>query len=304
VSKYKPKELPSTGLEPPGAPAPVVRTRAQVMAEWEETKGGEQGDAPVGGAQPAAVPATRPAEPAAAPAVVMPTFVAPTAFVPPALPSPDAEPAEQLAVCERGIHGAKAQWKAKVDAANEEFIAAAGPYLCWVHEHKLYKLIKGNDGKTYRSFAKYLREQHDLSERTGYRITQTLPLLAVLRGAGYVLEDLSSRQVDALHSVRLQHGADRVVKIWKTACETKKGATPTPDELEKAKALLGITTRVDPEETPALAAAADPGAVVERAAKLLVPETVREAVRKDPARVRDLVRVLNAALTEAGVTVD
>jgi hypothetical protein len=299
VSKYKPKELPSTGLEPPAAAAPAVRTRAQVMADWE----GKRDDEPAGPEQPAAVPATRPPEPApvpaAAPAVVVPTFMAP-AFVAPALPSPDAEPAEQLAVCERGIHGAKAEWKAKVDAANEDFIAAAGPYLCWVHEHKLYKLIKANDGKTYRSFEKYLQEQHDLSRRTGYRITQTLPLLEILRGAGHAVADLSARQVDALHPVRLQHGADRVVEVWRTACATKKGAQPTPDELEKAKALLGIITRADPEETPALESTVDPGAVVERAAKLLVPATVREAVRKDPQRVRDLVLVLNAALAEVG----
>jgi hypothetical protein len=302
VSKYKPKELPSTGLEPT---SPVVRTRAQVMAEWEGKQDEERADAPVGEEQPAVVPATRSAEPVAA--VVMPTFVAPT-FAAPALPSPDAEPAEQLAVCERGIHGAKARWKSKVDAATEEFIEAVGPYLCWVHEHKLYKLIKGNDGKTYRSFAKYLQEQHDLKERTGYRITQTLPLLAILRGAGYVLEDLSSRQVDALHPVRMQYKADgaaRVIETWKTACETKKGAQPTPDELEKAKQLLGITTKADPDESVReLATATDPGAVVERAAKLLVPATVREAVRKDPERVRDLVRVLNAALDEVGVPVD
>jgi hypothetical protein len=300
VSKYKPKELPTTGLEPPGGSAPVVRTRAQVMADWE----GKKEDAPAGGESapaavdtPAGVPATRTAEASAA--VLRPAFVAPATFLAPELPDPASPVEEQLAVCERGIHGAKAEWKSRVDAANEDFLAAAGPYLCWVHEHKLYKLIKGNDGKTYRSFAKYLREQHDLSERTGYRITQTLPLLAILRGADYVLEDLSARQVDALHPVRLQHGAGSVVEVWRTACATRKNAQPTPDELEKAKALLGITTKADAEETPALAAATvDPGAVVARAAKLLVPETVREAVRKDPARVRDLVRVLSAALAE------
>ncbi|MFI5814896.1 hypothetical protein ACIA7S_28555 [Streptomyces sp. NPDC051643] len=296
MSKYKPKELPSTGLDPAEA-APVVRTRAQVMADWEE----KRDDAPAVAEQSAAVPATRPPEPVAAPAVAVPTFVAPVAFVAPALPSADAEPAEQLAVCERGIHGAKAEWKAKVDAANEDFIVAAGPYLCWVHEHKLYKLIKGNDGKTYRSFPKYLREQHDLSERTGYRITQTLPLLTILRGAGYAVADLSARQVDSLHPVRLQHGDDRVVEVWRTACATKKGAQPTPDELEKAKAIIGITTMPDPDvERLELTSLPDPGAVVERAAKLLVPATVREAVRKDPEKVRDLVRVLNAALAEVG----
>jgi hypothetical protein len=222
------------------------------------------------------------------------------------LPDPTADPVEQLAVCERGIHGAKARWKAKVDGATEEFIEDAGPFLCWVHEHKLYKLMLDNNGKLYRSFEKYLKEQHDLPRRTGYRITQTLPLLSLLRAAGYQLDDLSSRQVAVLHPVRVQHDADAVVKVWATASQTKKGPQPTPDELEKAKQLLGLSTKPDPDEEPqALPSAdADAGAAVERAAKLLVPETVREAVKKDPDRVRLLYRVLGSALTEAGLPVD
>jgi hypothetical protein len=221
------------------------------------------------------------------------------------LPDPDAEPAEQLAVCERGIHGAKARWTATIARANEDFIAEAGPYLEWMHQHKLYKLMLDNGGKPYRSFAKYLKEQHDLTERTGYRITQTIPLLRILAGAGHALPDLSARQVGVLHPVRTQHGDAAVSRVWSTAWETKKGPLPTPDELEKAKVLLGFATKPEPDdgekkELPS----ADPGAVVERATKLLVPDTVRAAVKQDPERVRQLVRVLNTALSEAGVPVD
>jgi hypothetical protein len=222
-----------------------------------------------------------------------------------ALPDPEADPADQLAVCERGIHAAKARWTAKVEGANDAFIEEAGPYLAWVHQHKLYKLMLDGSGKPYRSFAKYLKEQHDLTRRSGYRITQTIPLLKVLKDGGYPLPDLSARQVDALHPVRTQHGDDAVLRVWVAAWETKKGPLPTPEELEKAKHLLGLVTKPDAEEQAELtAAASDPGAAVERAAKLLVPATVREAVQKDPERVRSLVRVLSAALTEAGVPVD
>lgn len=218
----------------------------------------------------------------------------------------DAEPADQLAACERGIHDAKARWTAKVEGANEAFIAEAGPFLAWVHEHKLYKLMLDAAGKPYRSFAKYLKEQHDLTRRTGYRITQTIPLLDLLKAGGHPLPDLSSRQVDALHPVRTQHGADAVQRVWEAAWAVKKGPLPTPEELEKAKQLLGLTTAPEADEEAAelTATAADPGAAVERAAKILVPETLREAVKKDPDRIRGLVRVLNAALTEAGEPVE
>jgi hypothetical protein len=221
----------------------------------------------------------------------------------PALPDPDADPADQLAVCERGIHHAKARWKEKVDGATEAFIDEAGPFLAWVHENKLYKLMLDGTGRPYRSFAKYLKERHDLSRRTGYRITQTIPLLNLLKKSNVSLPDLSARQVDALHPVRVQHGPVAVLKVWWTASETKKGPLPTPEELEKAKQLLGLSTKPDPDEEAAELAsgAADAGAAVERAAKLLVPETVREAVKKDPDRVRLLHQVLGAALSEAGV---
>lgn len=243
---------------------------------------------------------------ASAPVPVQATAAAPVPAVPapapttPVLPDPSAPPVEQLTLCEREIHGAKARFKAKIDGATEAFVDEAGPFLAWVHQYKLYKLIKDNSGKVYRSFPRYLREQHDLSERTGYRITHTIPLLRILSAGGYPVPDLSARQVGALHPVRTQHGDDAVLRVWSTAWATKKGGLPTPDELEKAKKLLGLTTRADEdEETPALTTAADPGAAVERAAKLLVPETVRDAVRKDPQRVRDLVRILTAALDEA-----
>lgn len=276
------------GMLPPSGSGPV-----EVTPEWmlEQQRGTAQ------------------AAPAAAPVVVEqrterhpPAPVLPTVD----LPDPEAEPADQLAVCERGIHGAKARWTAKVEGANEAFIAEAGPYLAWVHENKLYKLMLDGAGKPYRSFAKYLKEQHDLSRRTGYRITQTIPLLDILKAGGHPLPDLSSRHVDALHPVRTQHGADAVLRVWETAWATKKNPLPTPEELEKAKQLLALVTKPDDDEDVAELAsgAADPGAAVERAAKILVPETVRAAVKKDPEQVRGLVRVLNAALTEAGEPVD
>ncbi|MFD0035834.1 hypothetical protein ACFVJK_48365 [Streptomyces sp. NPDC127172] len=313
MSKYKPKALPTTGLEPPDGAAPEVRTRAQVMREWEEQQSAA-GAAPEAEAaaetQPVAAEQTVATVEPSVPeqkSVAAPTAAPVTAPVAPAavLPDPDAEPAEQLAVCERGIHGAKARWKTDVDAATERFVDEAGPYLAWVHQHKLYKLIKDNSGKVYRSFPKYLREQHDLSERTGYRITQTIPLLRILNAGGHAVPDLSARQIAALHPVRIKHGDDAVLRVWNTASATMKGALPTPEELEKAKQLLELVTPPDADEEPrALTTATDPGVVVQRAAKLLVPETVREAVRKDPEQVRNLVRVLNAALDEVGVPVD
>jgi hypothetical protein len=267
------------------------QSREDELRKWEESQRQQREQ------QAAQAPAVTPVPAQPAPAAAQEPTVT--------LPDPNADPADQLAVCERGIHGAKARWKAKVDGANEEFFDEAGPFLAWVHEHKLYKLMKGNDGKEYRSFAKYLKEQHELTRRTGYRITQTIPLLRILSTGGYNLPDLSSRQVDALHPVRTQHSEVQVLKVWGTASQTMKGAVPTPEELEKAKQLLGLTTKPDPdEELDALPSAADPGAAVERAAKLLVPETVREAVRKDPDRVRLLYRVLGSALNEAGVPVD
>ncbi|MGW2520532.1 hypothetical protein ACWC09_26655 [Streptomyces sp. NPDC001617] len=273
-------------------------SREEQLRKWEEDERARREQQAAAAAQPAApVPVVpSPAVPAAA-AVAAPVAV---------LPDPDAEPADQLAVCERGIHGAKARWTAKVEGANEAFIAEAGPYLAWVHENKLYKLMLDGAGKPYRSFAKYLKEQHDLSRRTGYRITQTIPLLDILKAGGHLLPDLSSRHVDALHPVRTQHGADAVLKVWETAWATKKNPLPTPEELEKAKQLLGLTTSPEADEEAAelTAGVVDPGAAVERAAKILVPETVREAARKDPDRIRGLVRVLNAALTEAGEPVD
>jgi hypothetical protein len=222
------------------------------------------------------------------------------------MPDPNSTPADQLAVCERNIHAAKARWQEKVEGATEAFVDEAGPYLAWVHQHRLYKLMLDSGGKPYRSFAKYLREQHDMPRRTGYRITQTIPLLRLLKEAGHPLPDLSARQVDALHPVRIQHGPESVVKVWATACSTKKGPLPTPEELEKAKQLLSLSTKPEPDEdAPAVTSApVDAGAAVERAAKLLVPDTVREAVKKDPDRVRLLHQVLGAALAEAGVSVD
>lgn len=271
-------------------------SREEQLRKWEEDERARREQAAAAAAQPAA------------PVPVVPSPAAPTPAAAPVavLPDPDAEPADQLAVCERGIHGAKARWTAKVEGANEAFIAEAGPYLAWVHENKLYKLMLDGAGKPYRSFAKYLKEQHDLSRRTGYRITQTIPLLDILKSGGHLLPDLSSRHVDALHPVRTQHGADAVLRVWETAWATKKNPLPTPEELEKAKQLLGVTTSPEADEEAAELAASvvDPGAAVERAVKILVPETVRAAVKKDPDRIRGLVRVLNAALTEAGEPVD
>ncbi|NUR01285.1 MAG: hypothetical protein HOY79_33615 [Streptomyces sp.] len=256
--------------------------------------------------QPKEQEATPAAVEPALPAQQTTTAVEPVAEPEVALIDPKADPTEQLAVCERGIHAAKAQWTARVAAATDDFIAEAGPYLVWVHKKKLYKLMLDNSGKPYRTFAKYLKEQHDLPERTGYRITQTIPLLRILKEAGHPLPDLSARQVAALHPVQLQHGREAVVRVWVTASETKKGPLPTPDELEKAKVLLDLSTKPDPDddEAKAVTAAADPGAVIERASKILVPDTVREAVKQDPERVRQLVRVLSSALTEAGVPLD
>lgn len=289
-----------SGMLPPTGAGPV-----EVTPEWMLEQ--QRAEAQSNPAAPAPAVTEQLPEPSTAPAA--PTIPAPAGETPvpmaPPLPNPAASKAEQLAVCERAIHAAKARRAAKVEAADIEFFNEAGPYLAWVHQHKLYKEMLDNSGKVYRGFAKYLKEQHDLTLRTGYRITQTMPLLRILAAAGHALPDLSSRTVERLHPVRIQHGEDNVVKVWGAAWETKKGPLPTPDELEKAKQLLGLTTTPDPDdEEPKQLAAADPGAALDKAAKLLVPENVRQAVKQDPDRVRLLIRVLREALTEAGMPAD
>ncbi len=117
-------------------PIPVVggqgggdTSREQQLREWEQAQRSQREQ------QAAAVASALPVAPALVPvqAVVPAADPAPgkqTAAAVAAMPDPDSAPADQLVVCERGIHGAKARWKEKVDAATEEFIEAAGPYLC------------------------------------------------------------------------------------------------------------------------------------------------------------------------------
>jgi hypothetical protein len=221
------------------------------------------------------------------------------------LPDPKAKPSEQLVVCERAIHDAKVKWREAADKAMAAFLEEAGPYFVWVHENKLYKHLKDNNGKPYRSFNRYCQEQHGISRSSGYRITRIIPLLNILARADHPVSDLSSRQTQVLHPVRRQHGEDSVLKVWETAWSTKKGAVPSPDELSKAVTLCGLVVRVedDEDEKPALTQA-NPGAEVEKAVKILVPDTVRLAVKEDPEKVLLLARTLNAALEEAGITID
>ncbi|QKZ18599.1 hypothetical protein [Streptomyces chartreusis] len=221
------------------------------------------------------------------------------------LPDPKAKPSEQLVVCERAIHDAKVKWREAADKAMAAFLEEAGPYFVWVHENKLYKHLKDNNGKPYRSFNRYCQEQHGISRSSGYRITRVIPLLNILATADHPVSDLSSRQTQVLHPVRRQHGEDSVLKVWETAWSTKKGPVPSPDELSKAVTLCGLVVRAedDEEEKPALTQAS-PGAEVEKAAKILVPDTVRLAVKEDPEKVLLLVKTLNAALEEAGITID
>ncbi|MFF1284354.1 hypothetical protein ACFVY4_26880 [Streptomyces sp. NPDC058299] len=305
--------LPPTGAGPVEVTPEWLEEQKRVEAEANgtapvpapaETHAADEAPAPAEGAQaPAGTPVL--AQPPAAPAIPAQAEEAVAVPKAPPLPDPAAPKAEQLAVCERAIHAAKARRVARIEGAEIAFYDEAGPYLGWVHQHKLYKEMRDNSGKPYRSFPKYLKEQHGLTERTGYRITQTLPLLRILAAFGWPLPDLSARTVERLHPVRIKHGEDAVVKVWRSAWETKKGPLPTPDELDKAKQLLGFTTKADADdEAPKELKAADPGAALERAAKLLVPENVRAAVQKDPDRVRLLHRILGQALEEAGLNVD
>jgi hypothetical protein len=313
VSRYKPKDAPVVPVVG-GAVASSGGDREEKMRQWEAEQAARLAAAQpvvVATAAPVApeVPAQQTTAPLAAAAAAPAAEVAVTP--PAALPDPGAPQEEQLAVCERAIHGAKARWTAATEAANTAYVDEAGPYLAWVHQHKLYRLVLDNGGTAYRSFERYLKEQHDLSKATGYRITRTIPLLRILTEGGHPLPDLSVRQVQVLHPVRVQHGDVEALKVWTTAWETKKAPLPTPEELDKARQLLGLATKADDDEDDGDAAAraralgvADAGAAVERAAKILVPDTVREAVRKDPDRVRMLYRVLGSALNEAGVVVD
>lgn len=222
------------------------------------------------------------------------------------LPDPETEPSEQLVLCERAIHDAKVKWRNAADKAMAAFLEEAGPYFVWVHENKLYKHLKGNNGKPYRSFNRYCQEQHGISRSSGYRITRIIPLLNILARADHPVSDLSSRQTQVLHPVRRQHGEDSVLKVWETAWSTKKGAVPSPDELSRAVSLCGLVVRAEDDEDEKLAlpqGKANPGAEVEKAVKILVPDTVRLAVREDPEKVLLLARTLNAALEEAGITI-
>lgn len=231
----------------------------------------------------------------------------------PVLPDPTAPPTEQLAHCERQIHEAKARYTAKAAQATAEFIDEAGPLLAWVHQHKLFKHMLDNTGKPYRSFPKYLKERHDLSKATGYRITQEIPLRRILVQAGYPLLELSVRQVAELHPIRTAQdnaevGAANVVKVWTSALETSRGPVPTPDELRKAAELHGLSAKaVEDEDDEPRSLTAGPGAevVLKQAAKRFVDaDSVRAAVKANPEQARYLVRVLSAALTDAGVPVD
>jgi hypothetical protein len=194
------------GMLPPSGAGPV-----EVTPEWLAEQ--QRAEAESAGAVPGAPVAVETVLPAQQTPGTDRAVAAKADSLAVSLPDPDAEPAEQLAVCERGIHGAKARWTATMAKASEAFIAEAGPYLEWMHQHKLYKLMLDNGGKPYRSFAKYLKEQHDLTRRTGYRITQTMPLLRILAADGHRLPDLSARQVDALHPVRTQHGDEAVGRV-------------------------------------------------------------------------------------------
>ncbi|MER8103275.1 hypothetical protein [Kitasatospora sp. NPDC094016] len=214
------------------------------------------------------------------------------------LPDPESKPIEQLAVCERGIAAAKARWQQANNDAMAAFVDEAGPYLTWVHEHKLHKYLKGPDGKPYGSFERYLRTEHDISRSSGYRITRTIPLLRALKSAENPVADLSVRQTEVLHPLRKQEGAEAVVTVWDLAWGSKKGAVPTPDELSKAIEILDLKLAKsdDPAELPP---SAKPG-VVDRAEKLLAPAAVREAVQANPERVLLLFQTLQLALKEAG----
>ncbi|MGW5401342.1 hypothetical protein [Streptomyces sp. NPDC003952] len=247
---------------------------------------------------------SKPAEEKEAPANAKNTKV-PAARLGTGLPDPKAKATEQLVVCERAIHDAKVKWRDAADKAMAAFLDEAGPYFVWVHENKLYKHLKDNNGKPYRSFNRYCQEQHGISRSSGYRITRVIPLLNILAKADHPVGDLSSRQTQVLHPVRRQHGEDSVLKVWETAWATKKGVVPSPDELTKAVTLCGLVVRAedDEDEKPALTQA-NPGAEVEKAVKILVPDTVRLAVKEDPEKVLLLARTLTAALEEAGITID
>ncbi|MGW1819283.1 hypothetical protein ACWCQM_37735 [Streptomyces sp. NPDC002125] len=247
---------------------------------------------------------SKPSEGKEAPANAKNTKV-PAARLGTGLPDPKAKATEQLVVCERAIHDAKVKWRDAADKAMAAFLDEAGPYFVWVHENKLYKHLKDNNGKPYRSFNRYCQEQHGISRSSGYRITRVIPLLNILAKADHPVGDLSSRQTQVLHPVRRQHGEDSVLKVWGTAWATKKGVVPSPDELTKAVTLCGLVVRAedDEDEKPALTQA-NPGAEVEKAVKILVPDTVRLAVKEDPEKVLLLARTLTAALEEAGITID
>ena len=102
----------------------------------------------------------------------------------------------------------------------------------------------------------------------------------------------------------------KLVYLESTGVKDMKGAEMYEGDIVKCTVMarkMGVIAKErtpDADEEAAELTAADPGTAVERAAKLLVPETVREAVKQDPDRVRMLHQVLGTALTEAGLIDD
>ncbi|MEU8926979.1 hypothetical protein AB0D10_39690 [Kitasatospora sp. NPDC048545] len=222
----------------------------------------------------------------------------------PSLPDPKAKPGEQIAVCERAIEAAKARWQETAEKAMAEFLDEAGPFFVWVHENKLYKHLKDANGKPYKSFSRYCQERWGISRASGYRITRVIPLLQILQAAEPPVTELAARQALVLHPLRRQKGAEAVLKVWAAAWSAKKGSVPNPEELTKAITDCGYKLRPDEDAERTEKGELNPAAELDKAVRILEPNTVRLAVERDPERVVLLVKTLTAALADAGVPLD
>ncbi|MFJ1709199.1 hypothetical protein [Kitasatospora sp. NPDC088346] len=221
-----------------------------------------------------------------------------------ALPDPNSKPSQQIAVCEQAIQAAKDRWQEAAEKAMAEFIEEAGPFFVWVHENKLYKHMKDENGKAYRSFSRYCQDRWGISRTSGYRITRVIPLLEILKDANPPVAELAARQADVLHPLRRQKGAEAVLKVWAKAWADKKGTVPSAEELTKAIAGCEYSLRPDEDREPVTdKPEITPGARVDKAVLLLEPDIVRRVIQQEPEKVVLLVKTLSAALEEAGIPV-
>lgn len=289
MSKYRPDKLPSIGTETEqeADTPPRVRTREEVMREWEERRRleAEQQQAPAPAAAPTA-PVAVPAGPAVPAQTAGPTVPGPADALRQELPSPDAPPAEILSDCERIILAARIEFQEAERKAVAAWLGAVGPAVRLVHATKAYKEIADLKGRPYKSFARWAQERCGISRPHAYRMVNEGPVADAL--AGVYAGQLSTRQVDLLAPVLRQHGEDAVRRVWSTA--DAAGGTD-PARLATARDALELAVQPEDHEPPReLPAVGSADLVrVQRAASGMDRAQLRAAALEDPVAARRAV---------------